>query len=99
MTLDVRVEGEAGASTRLRFSVVDTGVGIDVTKQERLFERFSQADASVSRRFGGTGLGLAITQRLARLHGGEVLAASTPGIGSTFRLRLPLAGPDPSGEG
>ncbi len=94
VTLDVRVEGEAGASTRLRFSVVDTGVGIDVTKQDRLFERFSQADASVSRRFGGTGLGLAISKSLVELMHGEIGVDSEEGRGACFwfTLALPRAG-------
>ena len=79
-------EGEA-----IAFTVSDTGIGIPSEKIETLFERFSQADASTTRRFGGTGLGLTICADLARLMGGRVLANSTPGVGSDFRLVLRLA--------
>jgi PAS domain S-box-containing protein len=75
---------------RLRMDVRDTGVGIAPDRIDRLFESFTQADASIARRFGGTGLGLAISRRLAELMGGSLTAASTgvPGEGSTFRLEL-----------
>ena len=73
---------------RLAFSVRDTGVGISPEAQNRLFERFHQADASTTRRFGGSGLGLSITRKLALLMGGEVGFISTPGEGSTFRLEI-----------
>ena len=75
----------------VRFAVVDTGVGVDPAMAERLFEPFSQADASTTRRYGGTGLGLAICRRLAQAMGGAVGVHSQPGSGSTFWLRLPLA--------
>ena len=77
---------------RLRFRVSDTGVGISPEHHQRIFERFAQADDSVSRRYGGTGLGLAITRSLVRLLGGEVGVESTPGRGSTFTIDLPFAG-------
>jgi signal transduction histidine kinase len=72
-------------------SVADTGVGMDEATLARLFERFAQADSSTTRRYGGTGLGLSICRQLAALMGGDISAASAPGEGSTFTLRLPLA--------
>ena len=75
----------------LRVEVADTGVGVDPDTAERLFEPFTQADASTTRRHGGTGLGLAICRRLAEVMGGTVGVDSQPASGSTFWLRLPLA--------
>jgi PAS domain S-box-containing protein len=71
--------------------VSETGIGIDPERIERLFEPFTQADSSTTRRYGGTGLGLAICRRLARMMAGDVTAESTPGAGSRFRFRFALS--------
>jgi two-component system, OmpR family, phosphate regulon sensor histidine kinase PhoR len=81
----------APRATHVVFSVVDTGVGIALEDQPRIFERFYRADKA--RSGGGTGLGLAIVKHVAEAHGGKVWVESRPGVGSTFRLALPLRGP------
>src|SRR5690606_4844771 len=75
---------------RLRFEVTDTGIGIAPDAQARIFEAFSQADATIINRFGGTGLGLAICKRTAELLGGEIGVESLEGVGSTFWCALPM---------
>ncbi len=75
----------------VRISVSDTGIGIAQEKQGVIFEEFSQADGSTTRKFGGTGLGLAISQRLVRMMGGDLTVTSAPGEGSTFSFTLPAA--------
>ncbi|MFN3817183.1 ATP-binding protein [Brevundimonas sp.] len=87
----VRLE-EHGAGLRLQ--VEDTGIGFDAEQGERIFERFQQADGSITRRFGGSGLGLSITTSLVHRMGGEIGCDSVPGAGSTFWVTLPFAAVD-----
>lgn len=79
------VEGESW----IHFTIADSGIGIDPEKIPELFEEFTQADNSATRKFGGTGLGLTISKRLAQLLGGDIQATSEPGKGSSFTLFLP----------
>ena len=92
-TVIVRVEAlqQADHQVTLRLAVSDSGIGMQPEQLGRLFQAFSQADASTSRRFGGTGLGLAICARLCALMHGTISATSTLGVGSTFVAELPLA--------
>jgi len=92
----VQVVAEAD-DQNLHIRVADTGIGIAAGDLDRVFEDFTQVDAPLQRRLRGTGLGLPLARRLARLLGGDVSATSTPGTGSTFVLRLPLAGPPSPG--
>ncbi|PIC01966.1 PAS domain S-box protein [Caulobacter sp. X] len=87
VTVRVRRLG-APDDQRLVFDVIDTGVGVPLAAQARLFDRFQQADASTTRRFGGSGLGLAISRNLARMLGGDITLLSKPGVGSTFSLTI-----------
>jgi signal transduction histidine kinase/DNA-binding NarL/FixJ family response regulator len=82
------------SSVRVRLSVSDTGIGIAPEKQSRIFERFQQADAETTRRFGGTGLGLAIVKQLTDLQKGHISMKSEPGKGSEFIIELPFSLPD-----
>jgi two-component system NtrC family sensor kinase len=90
--IDVRASSRDG---RVEIEVADSGIGIPPDKLEAIFEEFEQVDASHTRAHGGTGLGLAIARRLARAMGGELSARSALGVGSTFRLELPLHYRDP----
>jgi PAS domain S-box-containing protein len=98
-----RLPSEGGSGDSLEFRVRDTGIGMTGEQLQRLFQRFSQADSSTTRRFGGTGLGLALTKALSHLLGGDISVESVAGEGSAFTLRLPadlrrgkLAEPEPA---
>jgi len=86
VTIRLGAEPLPDGSHRIRVDIADTGIGMDEETKVRLFGAFTQADASITRRFGGTGLGLAITRQLARLMGGDVTVDSRTGEGSTFHL-------------
>jgi signal transduction histidine kinase len=73
----------------IEVAVADSGIGMTLEQQAKLFEEFTQADATTAQRFGGTGLGLAISRKLARMMGGDVTVESEPGKGSVFTVRLP----------
>jgi signal transduction histidine kinase len=83
----------SGRRDVVAFAVSDTGIGMTQAQVARLFQPFTQADSSITRRYGGTGLGLAITRRLARLLGGDVTVVSVPGAGSTFTLTIATQAP------
>ena len=87
---EVHIDIDCTASAALRLTVRDTGMGIAADKLPALFSKFYQTDSSITRRFGGTGLGLAICRELCDLMGGEIVAQSTEGVGSTFSVTLPL---------
>lgn len=89
--LSLATEEAQDGRTTLVASVTDTGCGLDPAHIEEMFDRFTQADGSVSRRFGGTGLGLAISRRLMEMMGGQIGATSDGATGSTFWFRVPLA--------
>jgi two-component system sensor histidine kinase/response regulator len=93
--LDITWDGSTGEEIHLDFAVHDTGIGISEAVQKVLFQNFTQADSSTSRRYGGTGLGLTICRKLVELMGGSMSLTSTVGKGSSFRFALPFTRPAP----
>ena len=90
ISISVACEGDTTKSMRLRVEVADTGIGIDEAIQPAIFDAFTQADASTTRRYGGTGLGLSIARRLCQAMGGDISVQSKPGAGSIFRFTVVL---------
>ena len=90
VALRVTPDGDSSVIGTLRFTISDTGVGIPSEKLDAVFERFTQADSSTTRRFGGSGLGLTISKRLVELMGGRIWVASVVGKGSAFSFAVPL---------
>jgi PAS domain S-box-containing protein len=90
VSLRVEPDGNGAAPTALRFTVTDTGIGIADDKLDRVFERFTQADSSTTRRFGGSGLGLTISRRLVELMGGRIWVESQVDEGSLFAFAVPF---------
>jgi len=88
--IEIKGEGISHNQARLRFDIEDTGIGISADKLSTIFDKFTQADSSITRKFGGSGLGLAISSQLVKMMGGEISVQSELGKGSKFTFSLPL---------
>jgi signal transduction histidine kinase len=92
-TVHLQITAKTTEQIAIEFAVSDTGIGIPAERLETIFHAFTQADGSSTRKFGGTGLGLTISSQLVELMGGQLIAESSEGVGSTFRftLNFPIA--------
>lgn len=90
VTINIEKMSQSTQTISVRFEIVDTGIGIPISKQKTIFEKFTQADESTTRKYGGTGLGLAISKRLVELMDGKIGVESEPGHGSTFWFDITL---------
>lgn len=88
--LEVRSRGRQNEQEQLQLSVTDTGIGIEPEQLPHIFDRFQQAESSITRKYGGTGLGLAIVRELVQIHGGRMEVSSQPGIGTRFDVFIPF---------
>ena len=88
-TVTLRIEAHDGPSPYVTLAVSDTGIGMTDEQMNKLFQSFSQAEATTQKKYGGTGLGLAISRHFCRMMGGDITVASEPGAGSTFTITLP----------